>query len=178
MFCRSWTCAFSLAAALMVATDSVRAADEAKFPNWKGQWLAINPPFGDQIIKFDPTKRSGPWQQAPLTRDRANAGIIYDRTHRAAFARNRNRYEVSLPIRRNRQLTHLRLPPPHVNLVGVNIMAARKLGNAQAGRSALRNNPQLLGRSPTPPPFTTAKYRNARHVCPLTCQLTSTRSHA
>ena len=69
MFCRSWTCAFSLAAALMVATDSVRAADEAKFPNWKGQWLAINPPFGDQIIKFDPTKRSGPWQQAPLTRE-------------------------------------------------------------------------------------------------------------
>jgi len=69
MFCRSWTCAFSLAAALMVATDSVRAVDEAKFPNWKGQWLAINPPFGDQIIKFDPTKRSGPWQQAPLTRE-------------------------------------------------------------------------------------------------------------
>ena len=69
MVCRSWTCAFSLAAALMVATDSVRAADEAKFPNWKGQWLAINPPFGGQIIKFDPTKRSGPWQQAPLTRE-------------------------------------------------------------------------------------------------------------
>ena len=85
MFCRSWTCAFSLAAALMVATDSVRAADEAKFPNWKGQWLAINPPFGDQIIKFDPTKRSGPWQQAPLTRE-------YQKVHEA--------YQLHLQVQR------------------------------------------------------------------------------
>jgi len=67
MFFRSWICAFALAAALMVTMRGARAAHDAKYPNWKGQWQAINPPFGDQIIKFDPTKRSGPWQQAPLT---------------------------------------------------------------------------------------------------------------
>jgi hypothetical protein len=67
MFFRSRISAFALVAALMLTVGGVRAADDAKYPNWKGQWLAINPPFGDQIIKFDPTKRSGPWQQAPLT---------------------------------------------------------------------------------------------------------------
>ena len=67
MFSRGWICAFALAAALMVTMGGVGAAHDAKYPNWKGQWQAINPPFGDQIIKFDPTKRSGPWQQAPLT---------------------------------------------------------------------------------------------------------------
>src|SRR2546428_13655053 len=67
MFFHSRICAFALAAALMVTMGGVPAAHDAKYPNWKGQWQAINPPFGDQIIKFDPTKRSGPWQQAPLT---------------------------------------------------------------------------------------------------------------
>jgi hypothetical protein len=37
---------------------------------------------------------------------------------------------ASLPIRRNRKLARLRLPPPRVNQVGVNIMASRKLRNA------------------------------------------------
>ncbi len=54
--------AAALAAALTLTMDSALAADSAKYPDWKGQWLAINPPLGDQIIKFDPTKRSGPWQ--------------------------------------------------------------------------------------------------------------------
>ena len=67
MFRCSRICAVVLAAALTLTKDSALAADSAKYPNWKGQWLAINPPLGDQIIKFDPTKRSGPWQQAPLT---------------------------------------------------------------------------------------------------------------
>ena len=67
MFYRSKACGSVLAAALIVAWVGAQAADEAKYPNWKGQWQAINPPLGDQIIKFDPTKRSGPWQQAPLT---------------------------------------------------------------------------------------------------------------
>jgi len=57
----------ALAAALMSATDAVRAADEAKYPNWKGQWDAINPRYGGQMIKFDPTKAWGKAQQAPLT---------------------------------------------------------------------------------------------------------------
>ena len=59
----------ALAVALTMMVDRAGAADEAKYPNWKGLWAAINPPLGpnSQIIKFDPTKPSGPAQQAPLT---------------------------------------------------------------------------------------------------------------
>ena len=67
MFHRSLTEAFVLAAALMVSMGGAPAADEAKYPNWKGQWEAVNPRFGGQMIKFDPTKAWGPAQQAPLT---------------------------------------------------------------------------------------------------------------
>ena len=56
-----------LASALMMAISGVRAADDAKYPNWKGQWDTINPRLGGQVIKFDPTKAWGPAQQAPLT---------------------------------------------------------------------------------------------------------------
>jgi hypothetical protein len=59
--------AVALAAALMLAAGGVRAADDGKYPNWKGQWDTINPRFGGQAIKFDPTKAFGPAQQAPLT---------------------------------------------------------------------------------------------------------------
>jgi hypothetical protein len=59
--------AVALAAALMLPTDAVRAADDAKYPNWKGQWDSINPRYGGQMIKFDPTKAWGKAQQAPLT---------------------------------------------------------------------------------------------------------------
>src|ERR1700733_8479025 len=59
--------AFALAVAIMVPLGAARAADEAKYPNWKGEWDAINPRFGGQAIKFDPTKAWGPAQQAPLT---------------------------------------------------------------------------------------------------------------
>jgi hypothetical protein len=59
--------AAALAAALMLAAGGVRAADDGKYPNWKGQWDTINPRFGGQAIKFDPTKTFGPAQQAPLT---------------------------------------------------------------------------------------------------------------
>src|SRR5215831_9973666 len=38
-----------------------------EYPNWKGQWNAVNPRLGGQAIKFDPTKAWGPAQQAPLT---------------------------------------------------------------------------------------------------------------
>src|SRR5438270_8538976 len=55
------------AAALMVTMVSAQAADDAKYPNWKGQWDTVNPGLGGQIIKFDPTKPWGPAQQAPLT---------------------------------------------------------------------------------------------------------------
>src|ERR1700712_2372092 len=59
-----------VAAAAMTGTMTMggaRAADDAKYPNWKGQWEVINPRFGGQMIKFDPTKAWGPAQQAPLT---------------------------------------------------------------------------------------------------------------
>jgi hypothetical protein len=58
--------ALALAAALTTA-GLAQAAEDAKYPNWKGQWDAINPRFGGQAIKFDPTKAWGPAQQAPLT---------------------------------------------------------------------------------------------------------------
>jgi hypothetical protein len=54
-------------ALLTLSIGGAHAWDDAKYPNWKGQWTAVNPALGGQIIKFDPTKRSGPFQQAPLT---------------------------------------------------------------------------------------------------------------
>ena len=64
---RSSMAAFALAAALMVAFNVAPAADDAKYPNWKGQWDTINHRLGGQVIKFDPNKPWGPAQQAPLT---------------------------------------------------------------------------------------------------------------
>jgi hypothetical protein len=67
MHCRNLIGAVLLAA-LSLPTGVARAWDDAKYPNWKGQWLAINPPLGGQTpVKFDPTKAAGPAQQAPLT---------------------------------------------------------------------------------------------------------------
>jgi hypothetical protein len=57
MFHRSSIGAFVLAAALTSTTGGARAADDVKYPNWKGQWqivLARN--VGGQNIRFDPTK--------------------------------------------------------------------------------------------------------------------------
>src|ERR1700676_1017473 len=65
MSCRNSIGAFALAVALMT-TGAALAAD-AKYPNWKGEWNAINPRLGGQGVKFDPTKAFGPAQQAPLT---------------------------------------------------------------------------------------------------------------
>jgi len=61
------TAAFALTAALMVTISAARAADDTKYPSWKGQWDYINPRLGGQSVKFDPTKAFGPAQQAPLT---------------------------------------------------------------------------------------------------------------
>ena len=57
--------ALALAAALAITAGSAAAAD-AKYPNWKGQWLRADPPGGPGIA-FDPSKPPGPRQQAPLT---------------------------------------------------------------------------------------------------------------
>src|SRR5260370_16300509 len=63
----SSTGTFVLAAALMVTMGGAQAADDAKYPNWKGQWPRINTNQEGQAVKFDPTKPSGRGQQAPLT---------------------------------------------------------------------------------------------------------------
>jgi hypothetical protein len=62
---RSGTAALVLAVALAIAAGSATAAD-AKYPNWKGQWLRVDPPSGPRVA-FDPSKPPGPGQQAPLT---------------------------------------------------------------------------------------------------------------
>jgi len=64
---RSSTTAFALAAALMLTMGGAPAADDSKYPNWKGQWSRVNTNHEGQAVKFDPTKPSGPGQQAPLT---------------------------------------------------------------------------------------------------------------
>ncbi len=67
MPCRFSRGAFVFAAALMMTMSATQAAEEGKYPNWKGQWITNNPRFGGQAIKFDPTKAWGVAQQAPLT---------------------------------------------------------------------------------------------------------------
>jgi hypothetical protein len=80
MSIRSSTLAHALAAVLMVTTGGVWAADDAKYPNWKGQWIAIVTPglIGTQF-KFDPTKDRGVGQQAPLTPE-------YQKVHEESMA--------------------------------------------------------------------------------------------
>jgi hypothetical protein len=69
-----------VAAALLATTGGGQAADDAKYPNWKGQWLAINPPLGGPTpVKFDPTKAWGRSQQAPLTSE-------YQKIHEESMA--------------------------------------------------------------------------------------------
>src|SRR5262249_34070642 len=46
---------------------------------WKGEWNAINPRFGGQQVKYDPTKAFGPAQEAPLTEE-------YKKVHEASMA--------------------------------------------------------------------------------------------
>jgi hypothetical protein len=67
MLYRSLISAIALAAALAMPTGSVRAAEDAKYPNWKGLWNAINYRLGGQVIKYDPNKPWGVGQKAPLT---------------------------------------------------------------------------------------------------------------
>jgi len=75
----STTGVFALVVALTAAIGNAQAAEGSKYPNWKGQWDAINPTFGGQGVKFDPTKRFGPAQQAPLTPE-------YQKVHEESMA--------------------------------------------------------------------------------------------
>ena len=63
----------------MVTIGGAQAAGDAKYPDWKGQWDAINPRLGGQGVKFDPNKPFGPAQQAPLTPE-------YQKVHEESMA--------------------------------------------------------------------------------------------
>jgi uncharacterized protein (DUF2147 family) len=57
----------ALAAALAIAAEAGHAADEARYPDWKGAWgRFVVPGLGGQP-SFDQTKPWGAGQQAPLT---------------------------------------------------------------------------------------------------------------
>jgi hypothetical protein len=60
-----WTAA--LAALLCAAASGVRAFDDAKYPNLRGQWIGVRGTAGGGQPSFDPIKRWGTTQDAPLT---------------------------------------------------------------------------------------------------------------
>jgi hypothetical protein len=81
----------AVVAALMMPIGVDQAFDEAKYPNWKGQWVRFGGPprplnGHPGQLSFDQTKPWGPGQEAPLTpeyqavleasmADQANGGI-------------------------------------------------------------------------------------------------------
>src|ERR1700730_13041752 len=58
--------AVALAAALTMTISGARAADDAKYPDWKGQWARFAVPLPTQP-SHDQNKPWGRGQQAPLT---------------------------------------------------------------------------------------------------------------
>jgi hypothetical protein len=67
MWHRSSITALAVAAALTTTVGAAQVGDGPKYPNWKGQWSRFNTNHEGQAVKFDPTKPTGPGQQAPLT---------------------------------------------------------------------------------------------------------------
>ena len=61
--------ALALAAALCATIGDVQAADDAKYPNWKGEWTAVVPRMPGQQLRFDPSKPYAKGQEAPLTEE-------------------------------------------------------------------------------------------------------------
>ena len=59
--------AIAAAAALMLTIGGARAAEDAKYPNWKGQWSRLLVPGVGGQGAFDQTRFWGREQQAPLT---------------------------------------------------------------------------------------------------------------
>src|SRR5437879_6339213 len=54
----------AMAAALFMAVGGAQAFDEAKYPDWSGQWRRV--PDGGPP-RYDPSKPNGRGQEAPLT---------------------------------------------------------------------------------------------------------------
>src|SRR5712671_1228592 len=85
------TLVVALALAPWMTIDKAAAAD-ATYPNWKGQWIpVVRTGVADARLSFDPTRPSGPGQQAPLTpeyqkvfegslTEQANGGVGNDPT--------------------------------------------------------------------------------------------------
>jgi hypothetical protein len=57
-----------LTTVLMVTAGGAQAEDK-KYPNWKGEWIAIVPRMDGQQLRFDPSKPYGRRQDAPLTEE-------------------------------------------------------------------------------------------------------------
>jgi hypothetical protein len=59
--------AFTLLASLCATFSGALAFDETKYPDWKGAWRRVAFPGITGQPSYDPTKRNGSEQQAPLT---------------------------------------------------------------------------------------------------------------
>src|SRR5215468_2265942 len=57
----------ALAAALALPVSAAQAFDDSKYPDWSGAWRRIPVPGVTGQPAYDPTKRLGKAQQAPLT---------------------------------------------------------------------------------------------------------------
>src|SRR5580700_6576626 len=58
----------ALAAAPLLTPIAAQAFDDAKYPDWKGEWRRVAVPAGKYPgVQFDPHKPAGPFQEAPLT---------------------------------------------------------------------------------------------------------------
>jgi hypothetical protein len=66
MFLRSVLHTIAMAAALLMTLATAFAFDESKYPNLKGQWVRGRIPGVAGQPSYDPTKRQGFAQQAPL----------------------------------------------------------------------------------------------------------------
>jgi hypothetical protein len=69
MFYRSLIGTVALTAGLIMAVVDARAFDETKYPDWTGAWRRIPVAGVTGQPGYDQTKRLGPAQQAPLTRE-------------------------------------------------------------------------------------------------------------
>ncbi len=68
MFYQSALEVLALTTLLMVTVGSAHAEDK-KYPDWKGEWIAIVPRMEGQQLRFDPSKPYGRRQDAPLTEE-------------------------------------------------------------------------------------------------------------
>ncbi len=67
MLYRSLISSMALTAAFAMAVADAWAFDQSKYPDWSGAWRRIPVPGVTGQPGYDPTKRLGPAQQAPLT---------------------------------------------------------------------------------------------------------------